>query len=178
MTPAFLSTRALAGFFENGKALLPTLLFAALAVALGLALARRAARRRERLISPSLAQKAGLLPKEPSRILPVALALLVVLGTGLALARPRWGITTEKAERKGADVVLLVDTSASMRASDVSPSRFTLARQAAQSLIDRLGGDRVALVACEGEAQVLVPLTLDAAAAGQIARDRRADARV
>ncbi len=63
-------------------------------------------------------------------------------------------------------MVLVLDTSASMRAADVSPSRFALARQAAQSLIARLGSDRVALVSCEGEAQALVPLTLDAAAVG------------
>ncbi|MGA7991497.1 MAG: VWA domain-containing protein, partial [Thermoanaerobaculia bacterium] len=62
--------------------------------------------------------------------------------------------------------VLVLDTSASMRAADVSPSRFALARQAAQSLVARLGSDRVALVSCEGEAQALVPLTLDSAAVG------------
>jgi Ca-activated chloride channel family protein len=53
-----------------------------------------------------------------------------------------------------------------MHAADVSPSRFALARQAAQSLVARLGADRIALVSCEGEAQALVPLTLDAAAVG------------
>jgi von Willebrand factor type A domain. len=51
-----------------------------------------------------------------------------------------------------------------MRATDVTPSRFVLARQAALSLAEKLPGDRLALVGCEGEAQVLVPLTLDTAA--------------
>ena len=94
------------------------------------------------------------------------LTLLVALGIGGALARPRWGKTAETARRRGADVVFVLDTSASMRAADVSPSRFVLARQAAQSLLSRLGSDRAALIACEGEAQALVPLTLDAAAVG------------
>ena len=67
-------------------------------------------------------------------------------------------------ERRGADVVIVLDTSASMRAADVTPSRFVLARQAALSLAEKLPGDRLALVGCEGEAQVLVPLTLDTAA--------------
>ena len=63
-------------------------------------------------------------------------------------------------------MVLLLDTSASMGTQDVAPSRFFLARQALLQLISRLEGDRFALVAFEGEAYPLVPLTLDADALG------------
>ena len=157
---------ALRTFFAEPELLVPGLLLAVLAtLALALAVRRRAARSAT-LVSPALAAKAGL--ARASRF-PVATSLLVVLsilGLGAALARPRWGRTTETAERRGTDVVLVVDTSASMRAADVSPSRFVLARQAAQSLLARLGSDRTALIACEGEAQTLVPLTLDTAAVG------------
>src|SRR5262249_15896274 len=127
---------------------------------------RRAARRRDVLIAPAIADRAGLAPPAGSGFLTRVLVAIVVLGLGAALARPRWGKTTESAERRGTDVGFVLDTSAWMRATDVSPSRFTLARQAAQSLLEKLGSDRVALVACEGEAQTLVPLTLDTAAAG------------
>lgn len=126
--------------------------------------ARRDRRRRGGLVAPALAEKAGLLARDRWAPFAAALALLAVLGTGLALARPRWGTVTETVERRGADVVLVLDTSASMRATDVTPSRFVLARQAALSLVEKLPGDRLALVGCEGEAQVLVPLTLDTAA--------------
>lgn len=126
--------------------------------------ARRARSRREGLVAPALAEKAGLLSRDRWTPLAAALAVLVVLGTGLALARPRWGLVTETVERRGADVAIVLDTSASMRATDVTPSRFVLARQAALSLVEKLPGDRLALVGCEGEAQVLVPLTLDSAA--------------
>lgn len=126
--------------------------------------ARRARSRREGLVAPALAEKAGLLARDRWTPLAAALAVLVVLGTGLALARPRWGLVTETVERRGADVAIVLDTSASMRATDVTPSRFVLARQAALSLVEKLPGDRLALVGCEGEAQVLVPLTLDSAA--------------
>src|SRR5205085_8012710 len=95
-----------------------------------------------------------------------ALLLLAALSLGAALARPRWGKKAETAEREGSDVVILLDTSASMRAADLTPSRFVLAKQAASSLLTRLDGDRLALVAVEGEAQTLVPLTLDSAAVG------------
>ena len=126
--------------------------------------ARRARSRREGLVAPALAEKAGLLSRDRWTPFAAALAVLVVLGTGLALARPRWGLVTETVERRGADVAIVLDTSASMRATDVTPSRFVLARQAALSLVEKLPGDRLALVGCEGEAQVLVPLTLDSAA--------------
>jgi Ca-activated chloride channel family protein len=138
---------------------------AALLAAAGAWLATRVARRRRGgLVSPALAEKAGLLARDRWAPFAAALAVVAVLGTGLALARPRWGMVTENVERRGADVVLVLDTSASMRATDVTPSRFVLARQAALSLVEKLPGDRLALVGCEGEAQVLVPLTLDSAA--------------
>jgi Mg-chelatase subunit ChlD/tetratricopeptide (TPR) repeat protein len=157
---------ALPTFFAEPELLVPGLLLAVLAtLALVLAVRRRAARSAT-LVSPALAAKAGLARAGRFPAATFLLVLLSILGLGAALARPRWGRTTETAERRGTDVVLVVDTSASMRAADVSPSRFVLARQAAQSLLSRLGSDRAALVACEGEAQVLVPLTLDAAAVG------------
>jgi Ca-activated chloride channel family protein len=98
----------------------------------------------------------------------VRLTLLLVGAAGVicALARPQWGIVREKLEREGVDVVLLLDTSASMSTADVAPNRFFLARQALLQLIARLQGDRFALTAFEGEAYPLVPLTLDADALG------------
>ena len=158
--------RALLGFFAS-----PAALLAGAGAALGLALllvwaAHRRAARAAAFVSPELAAKARLAPPASTPTAAATLAVVVALALGATFARPHWGDTQEKAERRGADVVLVLDTSASMRAADVSPSRFALARQAAQSLVARLGSDRVALVACEGDAQALVPLTLDAAAVG------------
>ncbi len=162
----------LSGFFETLRsvfaepALLPlAAVLAALVMALGLFAVRLTTRERDTLISPALAARAGLRKGLASRRVAIGLAALLALALGLAFARPRWGSISEKAERRGTDVVIVLDTSASMRAADVSPSRFVLARQAAASLLTRLPGDRFGLVACEGEAQVLVPLTLDVAAA-------------
>ena len=95
-----------------------------------------------------------------------ALLLLGSAGIVVALARPQWGIVRERVEREGVDVVLVLDTSGSMATADVAPSRFFLARQALLQLVSRLEGDRFALVAFEGEAYPLVPLTLDADAVG------------
>ena len=158
--------RPLATLFAAPALLLAGLAAATLAGAVLSLAARRAARVRESLVSPAIAERMS--PRRRSLRDGAAAVLVVLTAVGLfaALARPRWGGTKEKAERRGADVVLVLDTSASMRATDVTPSRFVLARQAAVSLVGELPGDRVALVACEGEAQTLVPLTLDAAAAG------------
>ena len=105
-------------------------------------------------------------PDERWRLVRLALLLLGAAGVVVALARPQWGIVREKVEREGVDVVLVLDTSGSMATADVAPSRFFLARQALLQLVARLEGDRFALVAFEGEAYPLVPLTLDADALG------------
>ena len=91
--------------------------------------------------------------------------LLLGLGSAMlvvALSRPQWGIVRERVERTGVDVSMVLDTSLSMSVEDVSPSRFFLGKQALSSLMTRLAGDRFSLVAFEGEAYPLVPLTLDA----------------
>ena len=63
-------------------------------------------------------------------------------------------------------MVRLLDSSGSMATEDVPPNRFFVARQALAALVTRLAGDRFALVAFEGEAYALCPLTLDADALG------------
>jgi len=56
-----------------------------------------------------------------SRVAVAALVALGLLGLSLALARPRWGSSTETVERRGLDLVFVVDTSLSMSAPDVAP---------------------------------------------------------
>ena len=148
----------------------PAWLFALLALpallALEVGLTRRDRDRLSRLVSRPLWARVVRRPDERWRLLRLALLLLGAAGVVVALARPQWGIVREKVEREGVDVVLVLDTSGSMATADVAPSRFFLARQALLQLIARLEGDRFALVAFEGEAYPLVPLTLDADALG------------
>jgi Ca-activated chloride channel homolog len=129
-------------------------------------LARRDRDNLSRLVSRPLWDRVVRRPAERWRFLRLALLLLGAAGIVVALARPQWGIVREKVEREGVDVVLVLDTSGSMATPDVAPSRFFLARQALLQLVARLEGDRFALVAFEGEAYPLVPLTLDADALG------------
>jgi len=86
---------------------------------------------------------------------------LAVLGTSLALARPRWGAARQEVERKGVDVVFLVDSSLSMSAQDVPPSRLYVAKSLVQRMARAMPGNRVGLVQAEGTGMALAPLTLD-----------------
>ncbi len=89
-----------------------------------------------------------------------AVALLIV-----TLARPQWGTKETRLVRKGRDIVIALDTSASMLAEDIKPNRMAKAKHELTSLIDRLQGDRVGIVIFAGEAFVQCPLTPDYAAA-------------
>ena len=85
-----------------------------------------------------------------------ALSLLLI-----ALAGPRWGFEWEAVRREGADIVVALDTSRSMLATDVSPTRLERAKLALQDLVQQLQGDRIGLVAFAGSAFIQCPLTLD-----------------
>ena len=98
----------------------------------------------------------------PHRRAVKALLLLVAVALGVtAAARPQWGAGLEALERRGIDVVFVIDTSKSMSAEDVPPNRLALAKAAAEGLLDRLANDRVALVTFAGKAAIACPLTLD-----------------
>ncbi|RJP76868.1 MAG: VWA domain-containing protein [Desulfobacteraceae bacterium] len=89
-------------------------------------------------------------------LLVIAVILLV-----FAMTRPAWNLRSEHVERKGRDVVFLLDVSKSMLAEDLVPNRLERAKLAIMDCVDRLQGDRVALVAFAGTAAVKCPLTLD-----------------
>jgi Ca-activated chloride channel family protein len=106
-----------------------------------------------------------LLPQlRPSRAALAALAVgLTVAASALALARPRWGAVVATVERHGIDIVFVLDTSLSMAATDVAPSRLTLASSLVRRLAGELAGHRLGLVQTEGDSVALAPLTTDAA---------------
>ena len=83
----------------------------------------------------------------------------------LALARPQWGQGEQEVFARGVDVFLVLDTSFSMDATDVAPSRMERARYIASQLMDRLQGNRLGLVVFSGTSFVQCPLTLDYGAA-------------
>jgi Ca-activated chloride channel family protein len=132
--------------------------------ALGLFMAwslRNRRRRLERLIAPALAQK---LTNEFSRGKAVVRAVLMLgcfVFIILALSRPQWGMKQETVRRHGVDILVALDTSYSMNAEDVSPTRMEKAKGEIRSLVGKLKGDRIGLINFAGSAIVQCPLTLD-----------------
>lgn len=109
----------------------------------------------------SLALLGQVAPRRPAwRRHVVAAGLVASTGTAVvAFARPLGEVTVPK-ER--ATVVVAVDVSLSMRATDVEPSRLVAAQEAAESFVADLPPRlNVGLVAFAGAGQVVVPPTTD-----------------
>jgi Ca-activated chloride channel family protein len=64
-------------------------------------------------------------------------------------------------QRKGVDIVFLLDVSASMQAEDVKPDRLERAKREITDFLKIAAGDRIGLVLFAGDAFVQCPLTLD-----------------
>ena len=86
----------------------------------------------------------------------LAFALSIV-----ALARPQWGFTWEERREMGRDVIIAIDTSRSMLAADLQPSRLKRAKLAAEDLLGQIQGDRVGVIAFAGSSFLQAPLTAD-----------------
>lgn len=114
-----------------------------------------------RFVSLSMLPKLSTSVSSWRRLAKVTLLLTAIAFLFVALARPQWGRKMEHIERKGLDLVLLQDISLSMLAEDVKPNRLTRSRHEISAFLESLTGDRVGLVAFSGDAQVMVPLTLD-----------------
>jgi Ca-activated chloride channel family protein len=127
----------------------PTFLLALLLIPAGVALQRLSRRRRRRhaVRLPATATLAALAMRQPAwrRRVPAALLALAVAALVVALARPERTVAVA-VER--ASVVLVLDTSRSMQATDVDPDRMEAAKRAALRFLDKVPPNlRVGLVA-------------------------------
>jgi Ca-activated chloride channel family protein len=137
-------------------------LVAALALAfLGVRALRRRRLEREALVAAR--HKHRFLPGFSKSIAAsrVLLATLAALFLGLAVAGPVRGYTEKSVARRGLDLVICIDTSRSMLVRDLRPDRLSRAKREVAGLVDRMHGDRIALVAFAGESRDVSPLTHD-----------------
>ena len=95
------------------------------------------------------------------RILRASLLLASIALAIVALAQPQYGFLEKETKQKGRDVIVAIDTSRSMLATDMTPTRLARAKLFTQDLVRFLQGDRIGLVAFAGSAFLQAPLTLD-----------------
>jgi Ca-activated chloride channel family protein len=85
-----------------------------------------------------------------------ALALLAV-----AAARPQDSSQRQNTSLEGIDIVLTLDVSGSMQATDLRPTRLEASKSVVQDFIKRRSNDRMGAVVFASDAFTLCPLTLD-----------------
>jgi Ca-activated chloride channel homolog len=87
---------------------------------------------------------------------------LFLLGSVVALARPRSGARTEDVSSEGINIVIAFDISSSMLSQDFQPqNRLEVAREKVKQFVAMRKSDRIGVVAFSGEALTQVPLTTD-----------------
>jgi Ca-activated chloride channel family protein len=106
---------------------------------------------------------ATCLPPQRRRRLYTRLALwLTAAALGVtALARPQWGEVWTEVQHQGLDILIVLDTSNSMRAEDIRPNRLERAKLGIRDMIRQLHGDRVGLIPFAGASYLYCPLTAD-----------------
>lgn len=85
-----------------------------------------------------------------------ALTLLI-----LACANLQKSGEPETVQRKGVDVMIALDVSKSMLATDIQPNRLSKAKQLIGALTEKMSNDRIGLVIFAGKSYLQVPLTID-----------------
>ena len=95
------------------------------------------------------------------QVLKAVLLILAFITVTIALTEPKWNPQPQQIRRKGRDVVILLDTSRSMLAEDITPNRLERSKIAISDLLEVLRGDRIAIVTFAGNASVKCPLTQD-----------------
>ncbi len=113
----------------------------------------------------SLVEKLSSSVSRKRQITKEAFLITGVLFLVLTLARPQYGTKMRTVKREGQDIIIAVDVSLSMMAEDIKPNRLEKAKHEISSLMDKLQGDRVGIIAFAGKAFVQCPLTLDYGAA-------------
>ncbi|MDR1010741.1 MAG: VWA domain-containing protein [Opitutaceae bacterium] len=118
---------------------------------------RARAGRRSLRLEPVARQSKIQTPKSKIRpLLHLGLALTIA-----ACARPQWGRIEEPVFDQSREILIALDLSRSMDATDVKPTRLDRARLLVNGLLSGLKGERVGLVVFAGTAFLQSPLSSD-----------------
>ncbi len=110
------------------------------------------------LLGPLLRSEGATGQSSRFTLLPLLLAWLILT---LALAGPAWREAPTPLTQQNDSLVIALNLSLSMLATDVSPDRLTLAKRKIRDLLETREGSLNALVVYAGDAHVVTPLTDD-----------------
>lgn len=111
-----------------------------------------------RLLSPLIRHNGVSGTSNKSPLVP-ALAALIILS--LALAGPAWREAPTPLKQPGDSLVIALDLSLSMLATDVKPDRLTQAKRKVRDILELREGSLTGLLVFSGDAHVVTPLTDD-----------------
>lgn len=111
--------------------------------------------------SPEMLPKINASVSVKKQILKAVLLIAAFISIVIALTEPKWNPRPKKIKRMGRDVCILLDTSRSMLAEDIKPSRLERSKIAISDLMEILSGDRIAIVTFAGNSTIKCPLTQD-----------------
>ena len=100
-------------------------------------------------------------PQDQQRLRPVHLVCAVLVLGALAAAGPTWEQDRPDFLENRAPLIIAIDLSPSMDATDVQPSRLEAAKHKLHDLIQRRAGSRSGLIAYAGSAHLVLPPTDD-----------------
>ena len=113
--------------------------------------------------TPALVAASAPAPRRGRRLLPFALALVALAALVVGVARPRANLSFPGRQ---ATVILALDTSRSMSATDVQPSRLAAALTAARTFLDVAPKSySIGIVSFSTRASLVLPATTDREAA-------------
>lgn len=101
-------------------------------------------------------KKTEILSKLSQYLLYLCIGLIII-----AIAGPKTLTGTQKRQSSGIDIVLILDTSLSMAAEDLTPNRLIVAKNTIKKFIEKRKNDRIALLSFGEDVFTLSPLTMD-----------------
>lgn len=111
-----------------------------------------------RLLSPVLQHGGASGSNQRSPLLPVSVAVIVLT---IALAGPAWREAPTPLKQPGDSLVIVLDLSLSMLATDMEPDRLTLAKRKIRDILEARQGSLNGLIVFAADAHVVAPLTDD-----------------
>ncbi len=93
--------------------------------------------------------------------LKASLTFLVIVFLIFGLVNPKIGTELKTVKREGVDIVFALDVSKSMLAEDIAPNRIFKAKRLVSEMFNKLGSDRVGIIAYASTAIPVLPITTD-----------------